>query len=561
MPTNPGNTFDSITVRLRASNIDNGTMELVIRGDDRYFVLGPNGSGKSALIQHFVQQIPAGKAYRISAHRQTWFNSGKIEITAGKRHSANQNIVQEERQATGRWQDIRGSQRLGVLLFDLIAAENERARSIAHAVDEENFQKASSTAKEIHSPFERINQILRAGNLSVQLEASTGEEILAHHVDGQAFSVARLSDGERNAVILAAAVLTANSGTVLLIDEPERHLHRAIIEPLLTALFASRQDCPFIISTHELGLPVAAPEAKVLLPRSCQWKGDVLQSWDIDLLDPGTDLPDELKVAVLGSRKKILFVEGTFRSLDVPLYGLLFPDLTVIPKGSCTEVIRSVTGLRTAKELHWIQAFGLVDRDDRSNDGVATLQKCGVFALDRHSAEAIYYSDAAISAMANRQAETLGIEAGDCLKTAKETAVAALSDEATMNRMCARRSERRIREKVLRYMPTWKDIAVGIDAAFSMPVKETYEQEIAKYRSYVGACNLEGLISRYPVREAGALDQIATRLHFGKRSLYEQAVLALGSRDAEFRDELRSLLGPITAEINSGGTPTAEQPE
>ena len=32
-------------------------------------------------------------------------------------------------------------------------------------------------------------------------------------------------------VILAANVLTVDAGTVLLIDEPERHLHRSIIEP------------------------------------------------------------------------------------------------------------------------------------------------------------------------------------------------------------------------------------------------------------------------------------------------------------------------------------------
>jgi len=51
----------------------------------------------------------------------------------------------------------------------------------------------------------------------------------------------------RSAVILAGIVLTADEGTVFVIDEPERHLHRAIIEPLLSAVFSQRPDCSFVM--------------------------------------------------------------------------------------------------------------------------------------------------------------------------------------------------------------------------------------------------------------------------------------------------------------------------
>ena len=54
---------------------------------------------------------------------------------------------------------------------------------------------------------------------------------------------------------MAATVLTVDPGTTLLIDEPERHLHRAIIAPFLSALFEQRQDCAFVVSTLELYLP------------------------------------------------------------------------------------------------------------------------------------------------------------------------------------------------------------------------------------------------------------------------------------------------------------------
>ena len=92
--------------------------------------------------------------------------------------------------------------------------------------------------------------------------------------EGQSFPLPRMSDGERSAAIIAATVLTADPGTTFLIDEPERHLHRAIITPFLAALFAKRLDCAFVISTHELALPLTAPEADVLVVRSCAWAGE-----------------------------------------------------------------------------------------------------------------------------------------------------------------------------------------------------------------------------------------------------------------------------------------------
>jgi hypothetical protein len=54
-----------------------------------------------------------------------------------------------------------------------------------------------------------------------------GEQILAKKECGEPYSIAELSDGERNALLIAATVLTVKPGTLLLIDELERHLHRS----------------------------------------------------------------------------------------------------------------------------------------------------------------------------------------------------------------------------------------------------------------------------------------------------------------------------------------------
>src|SRR5262249_22104039 len=149
----------------------------------------------------------------------------------------------------------------------------------------------------------------------------------------------------------------------IVIDEPERHLHRSIISPLLKLLFDKRDDCAFIVSTHEPMLPLDTPKASTLLVRSCEYQGQTVTAWTADMLAPGAVIDDGLKADILGSRKKMLFVEGAVQSLDMPLYSLLFPQVSVIAKGGCREVEQAVRGLRSTPDIHWVSAWGIVDND------------------------------------------------------------------------------------------------------------------------------------------------------------------------------------------------------
>ena len=159
------------------------------------------------------------------------------------------------------WRDHTGAETHAAVLFDLVAAENKRARSIAGYVENGKI-KCAEKAANAASPFTRLNDLLALGTLRVSLHNPDDVEIVARKGSGSTFGIERMSDGERNAVIMAATVLTVDPGTTLLIDEPERHLHRAIIAPFLSALFEQRQDCAFVVSTHELFLPVENPGAR-----------------------------------------------------------------------------------------------------------------------------------------------------------------------------------------------------------------------------------------------------------------------------------------------------------
>ena len=133
---------------------------------------------------------------------------------------------------------------------------------------------------------------------------------------------------------------------------------------------------------------IAYPEAQVLMLRSCKWSGDQCVAWDAKVIKPNSQLPDEarlteeLKRAILGSRERILFVEGDSNSLDLQLYDVLFPNLTVIPKGNCENVIDAVLGLHKSQDFHDVEAFGLIDRDNRKKEQIDKLAGSGIFALE-----------------------------------------------------------------------------------------------------------------------------------------------------------------------------------
>ena len=517
-----------------------------LEANTRIFVVGPNGSGKSALIQHAVTSLGAQNVKRIAAHRQTWLGSAAISMTPQSRRTFGQNRQARETNPVSRWQEWSSDAQISSVLFDLTAKENDLARRIMDGTYSNNLKAVETIVANERPVFEQINELLEQGGFPVTIRNSEGEEILAQNrIAGEQYSMAQMSDGERNAAILAANVLTVRPGTVLLIDEPERHLHRSIMEPFLSALFAQRQDCPFIISTHEIGLPLANPEASVIVVRSCVWSGEEAAKWEATLLEKESGLPEDLKRSILGSRRKILFIEGEPQSLDLRLYSTLFPNISVIPAGSSDDVIKAVTGLRNSQDFHDVESFGLIDGDNLSRDYVQELSQRNVYALSQYSVESLYYCPDAMKAVADRQAESLEKDAGEMIEAARSEGLAALSQEGEDERMAARRCEREVREQIQFQMPDWKSIANLSNSEIEVDVKKIHCEELNRYRGFLSERNLEKLVARYPVRDTGALNQMARQFQLSRVN-YERTLLARVRDDAVLADRLRAQVGPLS---------------
>ena len=544
---------------------DGVQQQIVINEGDTLFVVGANGSGKSSLMQRFFTQHQ-NNAKRISAHRQTWFTSNTLDFTPTSRKQTGANIKIADRQEAARWKDDYAAQRLSAEIFDLINADNVRSRKIKEEIDRGALEAALAAnekegipqvvvealkAKKEEAPLKVLNGLLKIANLPIEIFIENDEQILARKEGCDPYSIAELSDGERNAILIGASVLTANPGTVIIIDEPERHLHRSIISPLMSTLFQRRLDCGFVISTHDAFLPLDNKEAATLLIRSCTWSGKSAAGWDTDLLEPKAEVSEDVKRAILGARRTVLFAEGADNSssLDFQIYGILFAKVSIVPKGSSIDVERATKGVRATEALTWVTAYGLVDADDRTSDQLEELKNAGIYGLNCYSVESLYYHPRMISRVAAKQAQVTGEDANELENKALDAALTSIRDHRV--RMCARMIEKKVKYQITKDLPDHKYIAQNVAFTRRVDLRIYLEQEYVKFDAFVAANDVGGLIARYPVRETPALQEIVTQLNFKTSEKYEMAVRKTLVDDEEARNEISYLLGDLAVLLDA----------
>ena len=447
-----------------------------------------------------------------------------------------------------------GQEKQLAVISALIDKENHEARSVRDLVRNAQIVKAQQASSISETPLGQINELFQIGNLPVSFKLSRDGQILAYHRDeSRSFSIAQMSDGERSAAIIAATVLTVDPGTMLLIDEPERHLHRSIIEPFLSALFARREDCSFILSTHEVNLPLSSKESRILVIHSCEWDGQQAKTWDVNLLEDTAHLSEDLKRAILGSRARILFVEGDETSLDKSIYSLIVPMVSVIPKGNRREVEQAVSELRDSEGLHWLEVFGIVDGDGLTSNERALKREKGIYALPYYSVEAIYFHPNIVKMISARQAELSG---GDATKLAADAIAAGIvAMEDHTERLSQKVTKKIPRNRVVEKIPSDDDLLKGVEVKIVNDALSILEERKSELEAAVRAGNWEEILKACPVRDSGALAAISTKLQFRKIENYQRAVRKLVNDDLDAVALVREWFDDLPSQLNDNKVP------
>jgi hypothetical protein len=434
--------------------------------------------------------------------------------------------------------DSYAGQRASITVFDLINAQNVRARAIAAAIDADDVAGALTKSLE-EAPLKAINSLLLQSNIPIEIDVIENEQIVARKNGGAPYSIAELSDGERNALLIAGDVLTAKPDTLLIIDEPERHLHRAIISPLLTLLFDKRKDCSFVIATHDVDLPLDNENARVLLVRSAVYEGSAVRSWEADVLQAGAPLDEDIRRDVIGSRRRIIFVEGKEDSLDKPLYSLIFPMVSIVAKETSKDVEQAVSGLRAAETITWISAWGIVDGDNQNQERIASLAARSIFAVPFYSVESVYYHPWIIRRVIERQAKMVSADPEVRFEAAIDVGIKRV--QQSKRKMVEKAATKAARDALLSHLPTVPTVSAGQPVSVNIDTATLLTTKEAELEENLAARDWEAVVTSCPIRESGALEPISKAAGLPGRTDYEAAVRTMLTDDPEALDFVRAL--------------------
>lgn len=339
------------------------------------------------------------RVFRISAQKSlsmpdtttpTSFDLAEQDLVFGNPH-AGQNKI-------NRWQNrpatffLNDFQKLMVFLFSDETEENAKFK-VAQRQSASKIEPPLTRMDKVKQVWERIlpHRELVVGGLRIQTQVRGDARKI--------YNSSEMSDGERVIFYLIGQCLAAPQDGIIVIDEPELHLHKSVQAPLWAEVERLRSDCLFVYLTHDVDFAVAQEGAQRVWLKSFDGS-----SWDWELIDDKDDLPDDLLIEVLGSRKPVVFVEGMNGSHDVTLYREILAGFLVIPRGSCDQVIQAVRALRSNTQLHHLQVYGLIDRDRRTLPEIAALQADNIFTLDVAEVENLFCTQEVLALVSARLA-------------------------------------------------------------------------------------------------------------------------------------------------------------
>lgn len=237
--------------------------------------------------------------------------------------------------------------------------------------------------------------IIESGKILVQSRnCSNSKELYNGH---------EMSDGERAVFYFIGQVLSASKDSLIIIDEPENHLHNSIISRLWNLLEEARPDCVFLYITHNLDFALRSKRSVLIwvkdMPSKDKWNYEFINEDDDDKFD-------SLQLQMLGCREKIVLVEGNENSYDCKIYSALFPNCKIIPVESCAKVKELVKTFNSKSSKFFrkdaVQVYGIVDRDRMDDSEVAKLNNDKILVLNVAEIENVFLLTNVITLVANQ---------------------------------------------------------------------------------------------------------------------------------------------------------------
>ena len=246
------------------------------------------------------------------------------------------------------------------------------------------------------SLWQKLEKIWNKIKPEISFEIDPIKIIVNVEKNGSKYSINGLSDGERCILFYIGSVLLAPENSYIVVDEPETFLNAAVYNELWDLLISERHDCQFIFASHNMDFVQSRTNATYIW---CK-KFEAPYDFDYEQLEESQELPLSLLAEVSGTRKPILFCEGTKTSIDYQIYSKLFSEFCFVkPVQGHKQVIQYTKAYNKLKKSYGNKAYGIIDYDWMDEARIQSYKKKNIFVLPFNEIEMLLIDEEIVNSV------------------------------------------------------------------------------------------------------------------------------------------------------------------
>ena len=417
--------------------------------------------------------------------------------------------------------------------LSLLFSESNRELQEAHDEDKLAYKENRVRPEPVTTVVERATEIWNDLLPHRKIDLS-GNGVHVEY-NNQKYHGKEMSDGERVMLYMICQTLVLRPNSLMIVDEPELHIHKAIVDKLWTRLENERPDCVFMYITHDLNFALSRNNAKTIWIKN--YDGE---DWSYEFIDANdfSELPSDLLYEIIGTRQKILFVEGEKNSYDQALYQEVYREkgYHVIPCSGCQKVVELVKSKANYEELSSIEVFGLIDRDFRTDHEIEELKNDGIYFLEVAEVENLFIVPELLDIMERE----LACEEG-AAQNAKDFILQKFSEfkESHINVALKQELEHKLTKiDFARAELSSSDIKSKIDSEFSIENIEAYRAE--KKAIFDKATDIRDVLKIFNFKPMA--NMVGCKFGLNKYSYHDKVLNLLRGKKTEVRQEIINVL-------------------
>ena len=417
--------YDRIEVEVQLAEDGTKKMRLILAAGSGIWLIGRNASGKTTLVNRIAtlwQETASEAPMVVEASRSTKMDGMGRSSPTG---------LEASRERRGRPGAVRISgdqEELGRLLHEVERQQKARQERMLVFLRAGLDAEAGACLRELETILEATNRVLQRAGLRYRVLRSQGGSYVVEGPPTRGIDT--LSDGERAALQMALAVLNQADGTLIALDEPDKHLSADTARDMISALRDERKHSCFIMATHSDVEWDIKEGDQVYQVRGVNWQGGNA-AWDVEKTSREAGM-GKLAGVIRRDQRPTVLVEGTEGSRDRAMYEALLPNWKVIPRGNATQVEEDVKRINETRNVHGCEVRGIVDGDGRPDMGTWVVENQGTWVLPVRTIENVYWSQTALGPVIEALARLKGEHAEALLARAKNALCVAEDGIAAM---------------------------------------------------------------------------------------------------------------------------------